>query len=201
VEKPAWIDDVTWARLGKKLDPSTMHGNLLQASLFLTVFELLRSSVTMAPAVFELPMSASGEILVTKFEKGRLHPTPYYLDEIREFDVNTDYYRGGALWLGKMGVLTASEGDELLALRTYRNEVAHELAAFLVDIDKSLAFDRYVRLIELLQKVDRWRIRIDIDRNENYDGQDIKDEDIHSGSMMLVDVMDRMILRLGAVDA
>ena len=69
VETPAWVDDVTWTRLGKKLDPDTMHGNLLQASLFLTVFELLKNSVTLAPTAIELPKTEAGKLVMTQFEK------------------------------------------------------------------------------------------------------------------------------------
>lgn len=200
MEKPAWLDDVTWERLGRKLEPGTLHGNLLRASLFLTVFELLRNSVTMAPAAFEIPKMVSGKLEMTQFEKGRLRPTPYYLDKMREFNVNTDYFRGGALWLGKVAALTASEVEELLALRDYRNEIAHELAGFLIDINRSLGFDRYLRLTELLQKVDRWRGRIEIDLNDEYDGKDIKDADIKSGSMLVVDMINSMILSLARVE-
>jgi hypothetical protein len=55
-------------------------------------------------------------------------------------------------------------------------------------------------LTELLQKVDRWRGRIEIDLNDEYDGKDIKDADIKSGSMLVVDMINSMILSLARVE-
>ena len=98
-------------------------------------------------------------------------------------------------------MLTESEVQELLDLRDYRNEAAHELPALLVDINKVFDFKRYIRLGALLGKIDRWRVRLNIDCDEDLAGLDIKDGEIRSGSMILGQVINQMVLRLAGADA
>jgi hypothetical protein len=194
MEKPEWADEITWARFTERIAPDTMRGNLLKAGLFLSVFEFLKNSVLMAPAALQGPDVVDGKLVMTEFKDGRLRPTEKYLERLHEFGVKQDYFHGGALWLRKMDVLTDEDVADLLSLRAYRNQLAHELAVALVDPAHTFNLDRYSRLLTLLSKVDKWRVRLEIDINEEYDGQEIKDEDIQSMKMVVTDLLNSTVL-------
>lgn len=86
-----------------------------------------------------------------------------------------------------MNALTPEHAGGLKELRDYRNAVAHELAAFLLDPDREIDISKLVAMREVVTSLGRFWGQITVDTDPDFDGKDVAPEDIESGPMMLFD--------------
>ena len=99
-------------------------------------------------------------------------------------------------WFVKEGVITDAEFDRLLEAEARRNDFVHELytvvCSGILDSDIKLLAD----LMSIYKKIDSWwiyNIETDWDEIENPDS--VKMEDCISGSLAMIDVMVRILLK------
>lgn len=190
------IDEITLARFMQKLDPTVMREALIEASGFLALFELLRSAVVLTPGVMYPAQTADEGVLYTKFESGKLIPTRRYIEKVlggERKNVRQAFERA-ARWLAEFEAISEEEVDELLELRNYRNEIAHELQEIVIDPDRRVDSARFESARGLLGKIARWRIReIELDPEElaerGLDFASLPDEAIEPGSAMIADLL------------
>ena len=174
-------------QLVKKLHGDERHKNLLLASTLLGVFELLKSAVILAPTNVIPPDSAGGRLVLSTFVKGKFRPAPSYRTRVMKKD--NDEYRAAGRWLGEVGGLTTDECATLLAIREHRNDVAHELASYLIDPRRQINSLAIVDSHQLLTKVGRWSARRS---SEAFGGKslgDLPDEEIEVGSVMIANLI------------
>ena len=174
-------------QLVKKLHGDERHKNLLLASTLLGVFELLKSTVILAPTNVIAPDTAGGRLVLSAFVKGKFRPAPSYKTRVMKGD--RDAYRAAGRWLGEVECLTTEESTTLLAIRDHRNDVAHELASYLIDPSRQINTLAIVDSHHLLTKVGRWSARRS---SEAFGGKslgDVPDEEIEVGSVMIANLI------------
>ncbi|TAE53152.1 MAG: hypothetical protein EAZ87_24045 [Nostocales cyanobacterium] len=166
----------SWAKF---LNPQSLRSNLIAASIFLAAYETLcTSAIDRIRNFFAYDFDENGLGIESEDYKKKV----LSLDKIR--------LRASLLWLKEMSAI--SDADIILVdeIRRHRNKLAHELPRFLTDADAEININFLVDIYELVTKIDRWWIReVDIPTNSDFDGQNIADSDIKSGSMIFIQMM------------
>ena len=79
-------------------------------------------------------------------------------------------------------------------IRKHRNELAHELSRFLGSAESDINISLLERIYYLMTQIDRWWIKeVEIPINPDFDGQDIADSDISSGSMLIFQMVIKVV--------
>ena len=75
-------------------------------------------------------------------------------------------------------------------LRRTRNELVHELFEIVMSDRELFLEERFEQIKKLLSKIEVWIIKnIEIPSNPDFDSQDIKDVDISSGKVAILNLM------------
>lgn len=165
----------SWLKL---TTPEVLSSNLIRAALFLVAWELLKSSLVGKLRAF----------FSTEYQDGEWKVSDAYKTNVLARHKNA--LTASCLWFKEMGALTDDDLRKLEEAREYRNAIAHNLPEFLGSFDRNIEDDQLTRVQELLVKVDRWWIReIELDTDPDYAGQEIPDEEISSGNMLMLSLI------------
>ena len=167
--KAAWV---------KLTTPEILITNLIRASLFLVAWEMLKGSIINKPLGF----------FATEFRDGEWQASPKYKTAVLALHKNP--LTASFLWFKEMGAFAEEDLQKFQAAREYRNGIAHNLPTFLGSFDRDLEDKQLLNVQELLIKVDRWWIReIEIPTNPDFDDQEIDEDEISSGNMLLLSLI------------
>ena len=182
------IDDVTAERIRRKLEPESVHANLVSAAFFITTFELLKGEVLRAPYALLLPKTDADGEFFTALMEGRIFYTQRYKAEVWIL-AKEDRFRAACLWLHQREAISEQELEELVGLRQYRNEVVHELPKCVIDIAHDVSATKFTRCAELVARIGRWVAIMD--------GvpETVNPEDSTPGSLLIVRLMAESIAK------
>lgn len=167
----------------KFLSPETMRTNLLMVSLYLAAFEILKSTVTDRTENFFTFDDVNGQ--------PQLHPK---YQEVASLNKNP--LQASLLWLKQNDAITSDDILMFDIIRQHRNELAHQLPHFLIDTSRNIDTQNFENIRYLLRKIETWWIQqVDIPSNSDYDGIEIRDEDIQPGSVTVLDAIIEMAFR------
>lgn len=160
----------------KLLHPQTLRNNLVLASLYLAAYEILRSSVVERIQSF----------FTYGFAKGDDEPViDEQYDEVKQLHRST--LLASCLWLQQNGAISPNDVVQIDAIRQHRNRIAHELPKFLSDVDHKINLEHLTDIQRLLRKIETWWIRnVDLAINPEFDDVEVADEDIHPGSVLIL---------------
>jgi hypothetical protein len=174
-------EDQVYRSWTKFFNPESLRSNLIAASLFLTAYELLRTSaIDRIRDFFTYEFNENGGVVSEDYKDKvlSLHKSPL---------------RASLLWLKEMSALDDSDIELVDNIREHRNELAHDLPKFIATADAEINVDLLGSIYELLTKIDRWWIKeVDIPTNPDFDGQEVADADIQSGIMICMQMMLRI---------
>jgi hypothetical protein len=166
------------ADLEFKLLPENMTTTLVRASTLLTGWEFIRSDIVERVRGFFVDGWGDGEV-----------PSPRYQQHVasRVVKDSVSIFDASVEWLVELEALTRDDVELLRRVREHRNEVAHELAKFLVDPSADVSIELLFEVRDVLQRLGQFWGRIVVDTNEEFDGQEVAPEDIRSGTSLLFD--------------
>jgi hypothetical protein len=161
----------------KFLNPERVKGNLVLSSLYLSAYELLKSAIIdNIKEFFTLGLDADGIPIVDD----------EYSEKVKKLD--RDLLRASCLWLEKNSVISSNEVDQVVQLRNHRNQIAHELPRLLIDGGLNLNVDYFVRIRQLLEKIEVWWIlNFEIPINSDFVGVEIDPQEIIPGRVVALD--------------
>jgi len=163
----------------KLTDKEQLQTNLVQASLFLTAFEVLKTSI-----VDQIRDFYSREI----HPNGTSIASEKYKSDLLALHKNI--FIASCLWLKENNAISEEDIETIHAIRDHRNMIAHELLKFLADADYEVDLNLFAKTKDLLAKIDRWWImEVHIPTNPDYDGQSIQPDDVKSGHMIVIDAI------------
>ena len=81
----------------------------------------------------------------------------------------------------------AAQGARVQEVREHRNKIAHQLALLLVDPSHEIDLTLLEDMAAIIRAVGAFFGRIAMDCDPEFDGRDVKDEDIRSGTSLLMD--------------
>jgi hypothetical protein len=172
------IDPKILASWMKLTTPEVLSSNLIRASLFLVAWELLKNSL----------IKRLRDFFASEFRQGEWLVSEAYRTKVLSLD--KDALTASCLWFKDMGALTDEDMSKVRKARTYRNAIAHDLPNFLGSFDREIEDEQLLGVQELLVKVDRWWLReFEIPTDPEFAGQDIPDEEISSGNMLMLSLI------------
>ena len=160
----------------KFLNPGAIKSNLILSSLYLTAYELLKDAI----------ISNIRDFFSFDYRDGKAIPDEQYKEEVTK--VHRDLLHASCLWLQRNGVITENEVEEINKIRRHRNQVAHELLRLLSEADLNLNIEYFLRIRELLEKIEIWWIEnVEIPSNADFDGVEVSKKDIRPGRVVALD--------------
>jgi hypothetical protein len=167
-----------WAKF---LNPESLRSNLVSAAMFLTAYEMLRSTI----------IDRIRNFYTHEFRGGEWIPSPDY--QARCLSRHSSPLRASLMWLQEMSVVNDADLSKIDDIRQHRNALAHDLPTFLISIDQNLRVDLLANIFELVTKIERWWIReVEMTTNPEFDGLDVSDEETFSGTMIFMQLMLRI---------
>jgi len=160
----------------KPLNPDFIKSNLVLSALYLTAYELLKDTI----------VDRIRSFYSFEYRDGHAVPDAQYQKEV--LSVHKDILVASCLWLNRTGVIAESEVEEIQLIRTHRNQIAHELPRLLVDPELDFNVKYFLRIRELLQKIETWWVKnVDIPSNSDFDGVEVDERDIETGRVVILD--------------
>jgi len=157
----------------KFLDPEQLKQNLIQCSLFLAGYEMLRSSVVDRLQSFythEMRRDPVTDKLVSILDAEyqskviSLHPK--------------DEFHAGCIWFRNAGALNDDDIIIINAIRGHRNYVAHEIGKIIGDARHTVNRGMVDNLVDITRKIDLWWLKeIEIPTNPDFDHRNYDDID------------------------
>lgn len=99
------------------------------------------------------------------------------------------------LWLARAGVVDDEEVEEIAQIRRHRNQIAHELPRLLSERDLNLNLSYFIRIRELLEKIEMWWVReFEIPVNPDFDNVDIDEIEILPSRVIMLDYLINVVL-------
>ncbi|MGX8884023.1 hypothetical protein ACWWD9_12515 [Methylovorus sp. SPW-M1] len=93
-------------------------------------------------------------------------------------------------WLTENQVIDADDVESFERIRTTRNLLAHELPAMVMGAKNLKHTERFQELVALLKKIEVWWVvNMEIPTNPDFDGQEIDEEGIVPGPVLMIQMM------------
>ena len=161
----------SWERL---LNPEKLRSNLIVTSLFITAFELLKDSI----------IGRIRDFFTNGFnEKGWIISSDY---KTKVLSLNKSPLYASLLWLQEMQVIDSHDIAKFEEIKNCRNKIVHEIQNYISQSPKIDPISQFHKIVELLNKIEKWWIiNVEIPTNPDYDGQDIDEEEITPGKILL----------------
>lgn len=177
----------SWEQL---LNPKILKSNLSFIALYIMRFELLKERI-------EKSVDEFFYIEYRKNEKGEIEKE---INEDYENKVlslinkherkNKFYVKASIKWLINFNILDENDENLFNELRIYRNELTHEFQNYLLDNKKTLDLKKMESLIGLFIKLEKnWILNFEVLVNEDFDGKNIKWEDVNSGQIIILNII------------
>ncbi|WP_420366047.1 hypothetical protein AAEP80_04090 [Curtobacterium sp. L3-7] len=159
-----------------------MQDTLVRAGAFLTIYELVTTSIV--------------EIVASSHERGWAESGPIYTPEYQQRFLRRGQNRvkESISWLIDEDVLEDSDQETMAEVREYRNSLAHELAKALIDPDAPAKQNLIVCLYELMRKVERFQASLHLDANAEFDNREVDPDDVHTGVRIVSDLVMQLIM-------
>ena len=164
----------------KFLDPQKLKQSLIEASIFITAYEILKEEIIHRIKSFLTLGREDDPEVRAEYER-----------EIRALHKNT--FVGSYLWLQQQGAITDRDVELIAEITKHRNIIAHELPELItstkLEVDKRLLDC----LNELVTKISRWWVlEVEVPTNPDFDHVEVTEEDVLTGPMMFM----RIVIRI-----
>ncbi len=166
---------------GEVLDPKILRPRLISASVYLAAYEMLKQSIIgRLEAFFTFSFDANGPVIDASYKEKVLshHRKPL---------------EASILWLVEHCALDHNDQVVLEQLTLCRNRLAHDISRLALAEKSFRHLELFSELVTVLNKIQTWWIRnFEIAMDEDFDGVEIKDEEIVPGRTATV----RMLLQI-----
>ncbi len=163
----------------KFLNPKEIKKNLIDASLFLSFFEILNSEII--ERIFDFYSN--------EFRDGKWIASDKYNETIvnRKINGKTNIFLSSCQQLLDNNTITQDDFDQIKKIKEHRNRIAHDLPKFLFDSEYVIDKDLFNQIKVLTLKIAKWWIiEVEIPTDPQFDGQEIDTEGIIPGQEMIL---------------
>jgi len=168
----------------KFFNPKEIKKNLIDASLFLSFYEILNNEVV--ERIFS--------VYSNNYRDGKWIASEEYKKEIIGRKIygtknkDTNIFLSSCQWLVDNSVISQNEYDQIVKIKEHRNRIAHDLTKFLFDSECIIDKELFNQMKVLTIKIEKWWIlEFEIPINPEFDGQDIDTENIISVQQFILD--------------
>lgn len=150
------------------LDKDIVKVKLVNASLYLMAFHLLKSSIVEGVKdFFTNGFDKEGFTVSDNYQRRVLSRSKYKFD-------------ASLLFLVEVDAITQFDLEEIQSLREYRNQLAHDIPSCIFESELAVDYSKITRAGHFLSKVDNFWGKTDIDSNPNFDSKDVNADEIVS---------------------
>ena len=161
--------------LRAQLAPENTRRNLICAGLFLAGWELLRAEVV-----------ENVKDTYLEKHKGKAPCTsPQYATEVLAKHRDSPLLASVA-WLVENGAVTSQQAEQVRVLKAHRNEIAHELPSIIVTPGRGVSVEHLHVMLQVLDALRLFWGRMTVAADPRFDGVEVRDEEIESGSVILM---------------
>jgi hypothetical protein len=165
----------------KFLDPQKLKRSLIEASIFITAYELLKEEIIERLNFF-----------FTFGDEDRPETRLEYEKQVKALH-KKDAFIASCLWLQNQGAITGQEVELILQIRRHRKAVAHGLPKLIATTELQVDKRLLECLNELATKISRWwTLKVDVAANPEFDHVEVKEENVQTGLMMFMQVVMRI---------
>lgn len=176
--------------MDKIINKVLIKRNLVVASLFVTSFEMLKTSIQdriKAFLCFDSKFNDEGEL---EYEIS----DDYKEQVLNRINPSTNKYYpllySSCLWLKENNVIDQNDINEFEKIRNHRNLIAHNPVKLLIDDNTSINVELLKKSQELLTKIEKWWIvEYEIPINPDFDEQEIDVNEVSSGTTIFLDYL------------
>ncbi len=162
----------------KFLNPDIFKNNLVASSLFIATYEVLRKSV----------VERIEDFYTNSFTKIGSGVSQDYQNKV--LSLNKSPFMASQLWLKEMGAIDNDDMTLIHQIHDHRNELAHDILDFLTQADVEVNIKLMAEIYRIVSKIERWWIReVELPINPDYDGVEVADDEITSGTMLCIQIM------------
>jgi hypothetical protein len=174
--------------LRRLMSSEVLKDNLAKAGLYLIAWDLLQDAIVGNLRRFFSPIMPGDPDDDYKKEVLSLHPDP------------KAKFIASCRWFQNEGVLSDADVTEILQIRKHRTDIAHEMPNVLLNPQTQIDEAKLMRISELLSKIDRWWITMmEVPLHEEFDGQQVRPEEVKSGKMEFLDLLISAVYYTGTV--
>lgn len=171
----------------KLLNPELLKQNLVQCSLFISGYEILRNAI-----VDRLHGFYANEFFFNEEGEAKAKVTAEYKEKVISL-YPRDELHACCLWFQNHGAFDEQDLQKVSSIRKHRNYIAHEITK-VISSDKHSVDHRIVaNLIEIVQKIDIWWIKeVEVPTNPDFDSEyyeAIDWENVIGGNHMLLTLL------------
>lgn len=150
------------------LDKEIIKRKLIDASLYLMAFHLLKSAI----------VDGVKNFFLTGFKDKELTYSEDY--ESKVLSRSKYKFEASLIFLVEVGAITQSDVDVIHELRDYRNKLAHDIPSSIYENGHSVDPKKIETAGSLLNKIDNFWGRVEVDTDPDLVGQDVDYEGIQS---------------------
>lgn len=164
------------------LRPEALRGKLINASLFITAYEILKESI----------IGRIRSFYGMGYEVQSASANTEYQEEVLSKGKGTLY--ASLNWLLENEAIDESDLASFESLRTTRNTLAHQLHSLVTGALELEVEPQLTILVSLLRKIEIWWIvNLEIPANPDFDGQDIDQDGIVPGAVITLQLIQEVL--------
>lgn len=162
----------------KFLNPESLRTNLIAASLYLSAYETLRSTIIdQVRSFFVVGFSGTTETISGDYK-------------LKVTALHSSLFKASTMWLEQMGAIDDEDVQALDAIREHRNEIAHGLPSFVASAGSCIDNRLFEEIYKLVSKIDCWWItEVEIPMNPDLCDKAVELEGIQSGNMIFLQLL------------
>ena len=160
------------------LNPEITRERLISASLYISAFEILKQSICDRIRDFYcFGVGVSGDLV-----------DPKYQSEV--LSRNRSRLYASLSWLQENDVINANDMESFERVKATRNALAHNLQGLVLGELAPNHIQVFPELIRLLRKIETWwLLNVEIPTNPDYDGQEILEDQVMPGPVIMLQLM------------
>lgn len=160
------------------MDPERLRENLIGISLYICAYEMLEDAIIEKPKTFFLEgFDRTGAIVAEDYK------TNVVIRDKNLANASLD-------WLKEIGVVNDKDIGTFHDVRTHRNELAHEAIEFLSNNRKEIDLNRFKRLVDLFETLERgWFREFEMAVDPDILPKEADPNEVIPGRVMLLRVM------------
>lgn len=160
------------------LNPETLKGNMIVASLYITAFELLKQSIIdRIKEFYTFGFDQNGPIVDEK-----------HINEVLNKKKGPLY--SSLSWLKDHNVIDEDDLNNFEGIKRLRNKMAHELMSFLGGNEQPDLAKNFNNMVNILHKIETWwMVNVEIPTDPDLYDNDIEIDNITPGSIITLRLM------------
>lgn len=164
-----------WERF---LDPEVVRPSLFMATMFITVFEILKNSIVdRIRDFYSIAWSEDGNTL-----------SPEYASNV--LSRNKSAVHASLSWLLEQEVINEADLAIFEQLKSTRNLLAHRLFDVVTGQAASTHQEQFTALVELLRKIEVWWVvNVELAINPDFEGQEVDEAGIVPGPILSLQML------------